>query len=293
MLLGMHVEKLVGMHGLSTIGFLTFTFPDHVTDAKEAGRRFNSLLTNVVRTRYRDYVAVLERMRNLRIHYHLLVPVGSDIRTGVDFDAIRRKDYRSASPVLRNEWAFWRKAAPRYRFGRTELLPIKSTEAAIKFYVGKYISKHIENRVEADKGVRLVRTSFHAKAGTTRFAWNSIAARLWREKVHLLLKEANLEETECIGKAFGRRWMFKHQDIVQSVSPPLYWSESAAELDSIPPGMERAERALKFFEEHGALRMTAREALLAIGDRTERRRRRSSKGMPEELEHEARKSTAV
>ncbi|MEO8207342.1 MAG: hypothetical protein ABI615_14270, partial [Chthoniobacterales bacterium] len=127
-LLGSHVEKMVSLYSLETIGFLTLSFADHVTDAREAGRRINSLLTNVIRKRYPDYIAVLERMKNKRIHYHLLVAVGADIRSGFDFAAVKRKDYRTASAQLRSEWAFWRRTAPKYRFGRTELMPIKSNK---------------------------------------------------------------------------------------------------------------------------------------------------------------------
>ena len=252
---------------MEQIGFLTLSFSDHVTDAREAGRRFNSLLTNVIRVRYRDYVAVLERMKNKRIHFHLLVPVGSDIKTGFDFEAVKRRDYRTASVSLRAEWAFWRQTVPRYKFGRTELLPIKSNEAAVSFYVGKYIRKHIENRTEEDKGVRLVRTSYRAKAGTTRFAWNSISSRLWREKIALIAREVRAEDTPEISRLFGKHWMFKHQDIVQSVIIPTYWSETAAEIDSIPAGMVLAVNALRFFEEHRCIRMSARDAVLAIGAR--------------------------
>ncbi|MEO6847155.1 MAG: hypothetical protein ABI254_07845 [Chthoniobacterales bacterium] len=115
MLLGLHVEKTVSLYGLENIGFLTLSFADHVTDAREAGRRINSLLTNVIRKRYPDYIAVLERMKNKRIHYHLLVAVGADIRTGFDFAAVKQKDYRTASAHLRSEWAFWRRTAPKYR----------------------------------------------------------------------------------------------------------------------------------------------------------------------------------
>lgn len=262
--LSLHVERLVSLYGLETIGFLTLSFADHVTDAKEAQRRLNSLLTNVIRPRYRDYIAVMERTKAGRIHLHLLVSAGADIKTGFDFAAVEEKDYRSASVHLRNEWAFWRKTAPAYRFGRTELLPIKSTVEAVKFYVGKYISKHIGQRVEADKGVRLVRTSFNAKAGTTRFAWNTDLARLWREKVGLLCEAIGVPEEES-GKAFGKCWAFKHQDIVQAVQIPVYASEHLAELDSLPEYFSQAKDMMRFIEEHGKWRLTPAEAALGLG----------------------------
>ena len=66
-----------------------------------------------------------------------------DIRTGFHFAAVKRGDYRSASAYLRREWRFWRATAPKYGFGRTELLPIKKTAEGVAKYVGKYIAKHI------------------------------------------------------------------------------------------------------------------------------------------------------
>ena len=157
--LGWNVICLAQKHGLENLGFLTLTFKDHVTCVKEAQRRLNSLLSNVIKSRYQDYIGVLERQRSGRIHYHLLVVIGFDIRTGFDFDAVSRNDYRSANRLLRDEWSFWRKTAPAYRFGRTELMPIKSSEEAIGRYIGKYIGKHMECRNDEDKGARLVRYS--------------------------------------------------------------------------------------------------------------------------------------
>lgn len=265
-LLALHVERLVNLYGIKTIGMLTLTFKDHVTDAGEAQARMNSLLTHIIRPRYRDYIAVLERTKTGRIHFHLLVSIGTDIRTDLDFAAVEKKDYKTANGFLRAEWSFWRKTAPEYRFGRTELLPIKSTVDAVKFYVGKYISKHIEQRTEEDKGVRLVRTSFNAKAGTTRFAWNTDHARLWREKLGLLCQAANVPESEC-SKAFGLRWAYKHQDIVQSVKLPSYATPELEELDSIPGCFYLAADALKFILEHGAMRLTPAQAAIALGMR--------------------------
>lgn len=43
----------------------------------------------------------------------------------LDFAAMNRGDYRSASPYLRAEWQFWRDTASHYGFGRTESLPIR------------------------------------------------------------------------------------------------------------------------------------------------------------------------
>ncbi|OMI69615.1 hypothetical protein MP31_17395, partial [Escherichia coli N36254PS] len=167
--LAWNVQHFVDTYGLSNVGFLTLTFRDHVTDPKEAQRRFHSLKTHVLASRYRAYIRVMEPMKSGRIHYHLLVALDSDIRTGFDFFAVRDQDYSSANKAIRAEWAFWRKTAPKYRFGRTELMPVRSNSEGIGRYVGKYISKGIESRTEQFKGTRLVEYSRKAKIASTRF----------------------------------------------------------------------------------------------------------------------------
>ncbi len=180
-----NILAMVVLFGLARIGMLTLTFADHVTDPKEARRRFNSLATHVLKGRYVCWLAVFERQKSGRIHFHVLVAFAEgDIRTGVNFEELEREIYTSASPQLRAEWAFWRETAPAYGFGRTELLPVKKTGEIIGKYVGKYIAKHIANRLPEDKGVRLVRYSqtFTRVVGT-RFGWVGRRSWLYRKKL--------------------------------------------------------------------------------------------------------------
>jgi hypothetical protein len=135
---------------LERLGFLTLTFADHVLDIREAQRRFHSLATHVLKSRYERTMAVWERQQSGRIHFHLVIVAAADIRTGLDFSALKKRDYRSANLALRSEWAFWRKTAPGYGFGRCELLPVKSNEDGIAYYVGSYIAESVRARVEED-----------------------------------------------------------------------------------------------------------------------------------------------
>lgn len=206
-------------HGIERLGFLTLTFADHVLDAAEASRRKNSLVTHVIRPRYGSALWVVERQKSGRIHYHLVVALEQDIRTGVDFAAIARRDYRTAGAALRSEWAFWRRTAPAYGFGRTELLPVMSTAAAISRYVGKYIGKHLEARQEADHGVRLVGT-VGPKVATTKFGWVSPRAAEWRARAQAFADMlhgagAILAPTpEGMRLKFGKRWAWQWRDSI-------------------------------------------------------------------------------
>jgi hypothetical protein len=221
--LSWNVKALADRYRIQRLGFLTLTFADHVLEPKEASRRLNSLKTHVLRKRYQGDIRVFERQKSGRIHYHLLVVLGSDIRTGANFHEFTQGDYRSASQALRAEWAFWRKTAKLYGFGRTELLPVKSTGEAIAAYVGKYISKHIESRESRDKGVRLVSYSGPARYATTRFQWASPGMQQWRKKTALAArilahgKGISHPTENTLRRLYGPRWAFKLREFILSL----------------------------------------------------------------------------
>lgn len=214
------VERLVTSYGIERVGFLTLTFADHVTCAKEAGRRFHSLQTGVIGRRYRESICVLERMKSGRIHFHLLVVLAVDIRSGFSFEQAAAGVYTSASSVLRAEWAFWRKTAREYGFGRTELLPVKSCAEGLSKYVGKYIAKHVGQREHRDKGVRLVRYSRGASIGSNQFMFNSPRSRLWRAQVKLWAEKHGCADEDGIRAKFGSAWAYHHRAEIMAIEPP-------------------------------------------------------------------------
>lgn len=207
--LSTNVKLLAEKHGIEVLGFLTLTFADHVTDIKEAQRRFNSLRAGVLAERYRDFIVVVERQKNGRIHFHLLTVLTTDIRTGFDFEAIAKQDYRSANACLRSEWAFWRRTAKEYGFGRTELMPVQSTADGIAKYLGKYIAKHIDQRREDDKGARLVRYSESARQCSSRFAWTGAKSKLWRKQLQQFAISHNCSDMDQLRDRFGARWAYR------------------------------------------------------------------------------------
>jgi hypothetical protein len=238
-------------YGIERLGFLTLTFADLVLELKEANRRFNSLNTHVVKERYERAVKVPERQRSRRLHFHLVVVLDADIRTGLDFEAIKRKDYRSANPALRAEWAFWRKTAPEYGFGRTELLPVRSCAEALARYVGGYIGKNVRERVDGDKGARLVSYIGFGKTGrkgSCRFGWATDNGWLWRHKLAAYAERNGARDTEDLVKLFGPRWAYRLQ------------AEILAErLDECYPSRSCAERGVALTLNAEGLRAVARE----------------------------------
>lgn len=221
--LAWNVKAMAEKWGLEHLGFLTLTFADHVLDGREAQRRFHSISTHILRERYPAYIRVLERQKSGRIHYHLLVVLAEDIRTGFDFEAVSNRDYRLASPYLRREWAFWRRTAKDYRLGRTELLPIKSTSEGIARYVGKYISKHLQARQDADKGLRLVEYSKGARMASTRFQFATKGAASWRRKLKLFASTVckargyPIPSMGALSKLLGPRWAYHWREFILSL----------------------------------------------------------------------------
>ena len=220
-----NVLLLIARFGLERIGFLTLTFARHVVDYKQAQKALHSLMTGVLKKRYAAYIIVMERMDSGRIHYHLLVALAEDIRTGFDFAAVKRKDYSSASPYLRREWAFWRKVAPKYGFGRTELLPIKKTAEGVAKYVGKYIAKHIGQRLPEDKGARLVRYSKGTNPVGIRFSWASPGGYMWRSKLGTFCRMLGLNPDNhktFLKEWFGKNWVYHLRPLIDSIKLPEF-----------------------------------------------------------------------
>ena len=225
--LSWNVAHVCKTFGVERVGFLTLTFADHVLCAREASRRYHSLATHVLTKRYAAVVRVLERQKSGRIHYHLLVVLPDDIRTGADFDAFAKRDYKSANNHLRREWAFWRKTAGMYGFGRTELMPIRSDANALGQYVGKYIGKHIGQREERDKGVRLVSYSKDARMATSKFASVEKYSTEWRAKVQTFARivegwkpHARIRGMDDLALALGdKRWAYNWREFILQLPP--------------------------------------------------------------------------
>jgi len=188
-----------------------------VLSLREAQRRFNSLNSHVIRHRYERAICVWERQKSGRIHFHLLVVVETDIRTGANFVEFDNQVYKSANVALRSEWAFWRKTAPLYRFGRTELLPVKSTIEGIGKYVGKYVAKHITFRSKEDIGARVVRFLGYQSGDRkfkAQFAWAGGKSREWRQKLAVFAKLIHVQDMDGMRTKFGARWAYVLQNVI-------------------------------------------------------------------------------
>jgi hypothetical protein len=203
----LEVGAMATRYGIERLGFLTFTFADDVRAIKEAQRRFNSLNSHAMKGRYLAWVAVVQRHHDGRIHLHLVVVSKEDIRTGFDFAAIKRRDYRSASAYLRKEWKFWRTTAPKFGFGRTELLPVRTDLDRFGAYVARYLAKQYGTRRE-EKGARLVRYSKGWRTVHGRFSWVGDRDRKIRadERLEEIFKTLHVRNEVDAEERWGRGW---------------------------------------------------------------------------------------
>jgi hypothetical protein len=191
--------------------------------------------------RYKRGVWVWERQESNRVRFHGVVVMRADIRSGCDFAAIEAGDYSSANKALAAEWKFYRHRrqggegrAEDYGFGRHELLPVKSNEDGIAYYVGGYIGESVRARLAGDKGARLVRymgyrgepyidsvplsptfgqiINFSQRTARCRFGWATENSWIWRHKLKAWATRNGFKSTEDIAKLYGPRWCYHLQE---------------------------------------------------------------------------------
>jgi hypothetical protein len=248
-----NIKWMAATFGKEHIGFLTLTLGDvdaggrfrNLRDRKKAQKRFHSLLTNVIAKRHQCGMTITERHDNQGIHFHLAVVCREDIRGEIDFDAcfphkdyrgkpMYKPDYSTANDAIKREWAFWRRTAKLYGFGRHQLQPMRENGEALGRYLGGYLSKDWKNRLPEDKGARCVRYFGHwSKTPRTkgerrkvppfnsRFGWMTPRARAWREMVKqvvivLKYKGAKITEQNIKG-ILGTKWAWKMGKLFESV----------------------------------------------------------------------------
>ena len=250
---------------LNCTGFLTLTVGDivegrfqGVRDAAEASRRINNLNRRVLPELFERAIVVTERMKSGVIHFHVLGILRGrpDIRTGLDFDALARRDYRSASPALRGIWAMLRSTLPEYGFGRAELLPVRKTSEAVACYISKYIEKNLCNRQPQDKRKKLVRYIGFEKRQLkpNQFAWATKRAIAWRAKTRETAALIGCESPEQAAEALGPRWAFHLSAVWTKIDdapvPFMQWDyavrvRAAMELEKITASNFRLKRDWK------------------------------------------------
>ena len=208
------VEEAVRVHGLEFVGVLTVTIPEFPSlrwSVKEEWdifmEQWRSFATNVVTPAVKCWARVVEPQRNGNIHVHAVVVFHEDIRTGFDFEAVKAKDYRSATPFLRSWWKLMREKAPLYGFKRCETLPIKSPKG-FGFYVGKYLGKASSDEAQGFRGRRVSYSKSWVRCTSMQRAWAVGEGWEFRDRCKRMARAYGEGFNEWIRQA-GCRWAFK------------------------------------------------------------------------------------
>lgn len=226
-----NIAALAGRYGIERLGFLTLTTK---TPKKweTLQRMFKSLCRRELPRLFEEWIVVVEFSGQGRLHLHLVVVLPGDIRTGFDFEGIKRHDYRSANALLRWYWKELRGVMERYQFGRHELLPIRSTADGIAKYVGSYIKKSLWKRPDGEvkKKCRLARYSSGWKAYSTRLAWNTQRAWLWRRKLARFAYKERCRSMDELRSVYGPRWAWLCRLRIVSTDPFEVMTQDQMEL---------------------------------------------------------------
>ncbi|HVU37446.1 MAG TPA: hypothetical protein VHC95_03870 [Opitutales bacterium] len=224
--------------GIERVGFLTLTFDHKVYNIEEASHHFNSLNRRVLKETFGGWCRVIEQHKDGAWHYHLLVEMPCDIRTGFDFTAFNtsKEEYRrSGTPaayyqLLRASTgeghplpAIWKELRERlkgYSFGRFELVPVRTNQDGISRYLVKYLSKGLTAKKPDGRRVRLWAISRKVnRAVRMPFAWVSTGAKLWRRKVGMFAEHFRCRNFDDISHLAGRRWAYHLKELIASLIP--------------------------------------------------------------------------
>lgn len=224
--------------GVERCAFVTITTPQNMSYWEKEGWQkarglFRSWISHsggfpFVFGAGRDWCRIIEPQRRGAIHWHMLVDlgVGVDIRSGVDFEAFKRRDYRTASPVLRSIWARMRQSGRAYGLGRVEVMPVyKEKWEACARYVGKYLSKAIHREVWENhcdnkaKPLHARRVGFSQgwRVATSTYSWVEDGAE-WRKGVSLLAAACGAKDLEGLKGILGKRWAWTNKDFIQNAA---------------------------------------------------------------------------
>jgi hypothetical protein len=157
--------------------------------SKEAQRRLNSFLTNVIRPSV--YIRVTGRTRKGQIHYHITLAVSEYCG--------RRKSGKDRLTSLRKSL---KASAASHGFGRTTVARVGDIEGW-----SIYLARHIDqSRLKSDRKLRRVSYSANFKRiCMPRFSWTSPFAARWRRAVAEVAEQHGYKVSDS-----SHKWIWTH-----------------------------------------------------------------------------------
>jgi hypothetical protein len=231
------IEGLVEEFGVTRCGFVTLTFKWNCCSRPRAERLFRNFAKHELVERYLFGIVDAERQARGAWHFHLFVVCKGWLGTAREAGQAewaqklweegermesRRILRKFVGPTLRAEWAWLRKVSARYGFGRSQILPVKSTAEAVSRYVCKYIQKGDVNGRLEDKGRRRVRfmgwkrngTAARVRSARQYFGWATDGGRRWRIAVSQFAMEHRCRNSDDLKRKFGKRWCYRFRGLL-------------------------------------------------------------------------------
>jgi hypothetical protein len=280
------VEWMVREYGINFIGLLTLTFGVPGTgrgsretwelrqQAKELDfvqKRWHSLNTHVIAKRYPAWACALETQEDGVWHFHVVVVTKFDNRTGTDVATLtnyklpwgirRRKQYRNAA--LGEEWQALRELCCKYRFGRVELVPIRTCGEAVARYLASYLTKTWKG-LKASRKSRLVRFSRNISKQFTLVCsvWN-LGNLIHRTRLKMAARMLNFTDYGDYADYFGPRWHYYIGDIIAGIPIPFKFGKGDFEKGvAVKILNEYAENPYAYLDEAGKKQLVAVDAAL-------------------------------
>ncbi len=114
-----------------------------------------------------------------------------------------------------------RRVCGKYRFGRTELIPIKKTGEALARYVAGYLSKSF-GRVASGRRNRLVRLCRNLSRNfSMRFSPHNLGNLIHRTRLKIAASMLQFQEYGDFADYFGSRWHYYIGDIIAAIPVPF------------------------------------------------------------------------
>jgi hypothetical protein len=179
---------------------------------REAQRRLNSFLTNVIRLCSLLYVRVTGRTRKGQIHFHITIALSEYCG--------KRK---SGKERLASIHKMFRASARTHGFGRTTVARVKDIEAW-----SIYLARHIDqSRLRSDTKLRRVSySSSFKRVCTPKFSWTSPFATRWRRAVAEVAEQHGYNASDP-----SRKWIWTHyRDILNSAEQLTISERDFAEM---------------------------------------------------------------
>ena len=280
------VEWMVREYGLNFVGLLTLTFGVPGTgkgsretwelrqQAKELDfvqKRWHSLNTHVIAKRYPAWACALETQEDGVWHFHVVVVTKFDNRTGTDVATLtnyklpwgirRRKQYRNAA--LGAEWQTLRELCCKYRFGRVELVPIRTSGEAVARYLASYLTKTWKG-LKASRKSRLVRFSRNISKQFTLVCsvWN-LGNLIHRTRLKMAARMLNFTDYGDYADYFGPRWHYFIGEIIAGIPIPFKFGKGDFENGvAVKILNEYAENPYPYLDEKGKKQLDAVDAEL-------------------------------